>query len=130
MVDAVALEPELLQVSLKVVVDLSCPVLTGPPVAPRCERFKAPPVIAQEVGFAAVVVALQERNDGWSSSVVLGFALKYRIVTGCSTVTGTDVVVAVAVTPPDELLQASVYVVDTVIGAAVRVPLPGSPAAL
>jgi len=90
-------------------------------MAPRCERFKAPPVIAQEVGFIAVVDAFQDRVDGWSSSVVLGFAVKNRIFTGCSTVTGTDVVIAVAVTTPEALLQASVYVVATVIGAAVSV---------
>jgi hypothetical protein len=128
--DAVALEPELLHVSLKVVVDLSIPTLSGPPAALRFVALNLPPVIAQEVGYAAVVVALQERYDVSSPSTVLRFAVKKLIFTGCVTVTGADVTVAVAVTPPDALLQASVYVVETVIGAAVRVPLPGSPTAL
>jgi hypothetical protein len=109
---AVALEPELLQVSVKVVVDLTIPALRDP-VAPSFEAFNPPPVIAQEVGFAAVVDALQDNlttsSLSPSPSVVLGFAVNDEIVTGCVTVTVTGFDVAVAVIPPNELLQASVY---------------------
>jgi hypothetical protein len=65
---AVAFELELLQVSVKVVVDLSGRVIRGPPVAPSFVKFKPPPVIAQEVGFAAMVVALQLKDDVLPSS--------------------------------------------------------------
>jgi hypothetical protein len=65
---AVAFELELLQVSVKVVEYLSGPVLRGPPVAPRCVTFKPPPVIAQDVGFEVVVVALQLKDDALHSS--------------------------------------------------------------
>ena len=59
---AVAFELELLQVRVKVVEYLRFPVLKAP-VAPKCVAFKPPPVIAQEVGFELVVVALQHRDD-------------------------------------------------------------------
>lgn len=61
---AVAFEPELLQVSVNVVAYLMGPVLFVP-VAARFERFKPPPVIAQDVGFAVVVDALQDRVDAF-----------------------------------------------------------------
>jgi hypothetical protein len=64
---AVAFELELLQVSVKVVVDLSGPVFRGPPVAPFV-TFKPFPVIVQEVGFEVVVVALQLKDDDLPSS--------------------------------------------------------------
>jgi hypothetical protein len=126
---AVAVEFELLHFKVKVVVDLSNPVLKVP-VAPKCVAFKLPPVIAHEV-TSELVVTLQLKIDGLSSSVFEGFAVKDRIFTGC-TVTITGDAVAVAVTLPDALLQASVNVVLAVIGGLVKgvVLLPGSPVAL
>ena len=102
-------------------------------MAPSFVAFNPPPVIAQVVGFAAAVDALQDNvtasSRSPSPSTVLGFAVKELIFTGCVTVTPTGEAVAVAVTPPDALLQASVKVVVTVRDATTTLPLPWSPVA-
>jgi hypothetical protein len=88
------------------VVDLSDPVVWLPVGAATFVPLKLPPESLQAVAFDAV----QLKSDAFPLETLDGLAEKL-IVTGCTTVTVTEFgAFAVAVTPPDELLQASMYV--------------------